>query len=392
MLKKYILQSFSVVLIFVSPIFAQTSAFTYQGKLTDNGTPPTGSYDMQFQLFDALSGGNAVGGVQNLPGVSVASGIFTVQLDFGAAAFNSGADRWLEIAVRQTGNPNPHTILSPRQPISSSPFSIRSLRSADAELFGGQNPLFYRNADNIISGILDDSHLSSNIARLDQPNQTFTGNTTISNLTLASGGQLFGARFENSATDPALSGLSPASSEGQTYFNTDEKNLKVFDGTDWRSIVSRRTTTHSGSALVNIPCNNVTQTGDVHTVSFNKTASASRLRINYSDVAFVRLNTTETNTSPWVEVRIDGSSITPTPIRMQFLLFQDEFPGTGPPEFSKQFTIFGYANNIPAGSHTLTVRYFFENLGSGSGRLCYRGYPFFSGRIDPFSIEIEEVP
>lgn len=387
-----IVEIFLIVLIAACPVLAQTTAFTYQGKLADNGISPTGGYDMRFQLYDAVTGGNAVGGVQDLPGVLVASGIFTVQLDFGASVFNSGADLWLEIAVRQSGNPDLHTVLSPRQPISSSPFSIRSLMSANADLLGGQDPLYYLNADNIISGTLDDSRLSSNIARLDQPNQTFSGNTTIGNLTLASGGQLFGARFENSTTDPALTGLSPASSEGQTYYNTDEKNLKVFDGTNWNSIVSRRVTTHSGSALVNIPCNNVAQTADVHSVSFNKASSTSRLRINYSDVAFVRLNTTETNTSPWVEVKIDGTSIAPTPIRMQFLLFQDEYAGAGPPEFSKQFTIFGYAENIAAGPHTLTVRYFFENLGSGTGRTCYRGYPFFSGRVDPFTIEIEEVP
>ena len=32
--------------------WAQTTAFTYQGKLTDAGNPANGNYDLQFKLFD----------------------------------------------------------------------------------------------------------------------------------------------------------------------------------------------------------------------------------------------------------------------------------------------------------------------------------------------------
>ncbi len=36
---------------------AQTTAFTYQGKLTDTGSPASGNYDMQFKLFDTVTVG-----------------------------------------------------------------------------------------------------------------------------------------------------------------------------------------------------------------------------------------------------------------------------------------------------------------------------------------------
>src|SRR5437870_7471033 len=36
-------------------IHAQTTAFTYQGKLTDGGAPANGTYDLQFTLFDGAS-------------------------------------------------------------------------------------------------------------------------------------------------------------------------------------------------------------------------------------------------------------------------------------------------------------------------------------------------
>src|SRR5437879_1002739 len=44
-----------------STAFAQTTSFTYQGRLTDGGTAANGNYDLQFVLFDSLSGGTQVG-------------------------------------------------------------------------------------------------------------------------------------------------------------------------------------------------------------------------------------------------------------------------------------------------------------------------------------------
>src|SRR5438132_13437257 len=45
------------ILLSASTAFAQTSSFTYQGRLTDGGTAANGNYDLQFALFDSLSGG-----------------------------------------------------------------------------------------------------------------------------------------------------------------------------------------------------------------------------------------------------------------------------------------------------------------------------------------------
>ena len=46
---------FSIVLVALcvaSSAQAQSSAFTYQGKLTDGGNPANGDYDLQFALFE----------------------------------------------------------------------------------------------------------------------------------------------------------------------------------------------------------------------------------------------------------------------------------------------------------------------------------------------------
>ncbi len=86
----------------VNPAFAQGTAFTYQGRLTDNGNPANGNHDLRFYLRDALLAGNPVGTTNTIAPVVVSNGLFAVTLDFGGGVF-PGADRWLEIGVRTNG-------------------------------------------------------------------------------------------------------------------------------------------------------------------------------------------------------------------------------------------------------------------------------------------------
>lgn len=116
--------------------WAQTTAFSYQGQLTDGGAFANGPYDLQFKLFDAATGGNQVGATLTRDDVNVANGAFSTSLDFGAAAF-PGAARWLEISARQGASTGVYTKLTPRQPITSTPYATRSL---SAETVTGNVP------------------------------------------------------------------------------------------------------------------------------------------------------------------------------------------------------------------------------------------------------------
>src|SRR6478752_1282036 len=114
---------------------AQTSIFTYQGKLDDAAAAANGTYQMQFALFS--SGGTQIGSTltfdgSSLPAVQVTNGIFTVQLDFGSSPFTSGADRYLEISVKHAADPG-YTTLTPRQQLTASPYSIRTLAAGTAD-------------------------------------------------------------------------------------------------------------------------------------------------------------------------------------------------------------------------------------------------------------------
>jgi hypothetical protein len=101
---------------------AQGTEFTYQGKLNDGAVAANANYDFEFRLYDA--GGTQIGPTNSRSGVAVTAGIFSVNLNFGPEF--PGADRFLEIAVRTAGG-GAYTILSPRQKISSSPYSVKSL-------------------------------------------------------------------------------------------------------------------------------------------------------------------------------------------------------------------------------------------------------------------------
>jgi hypothetical protein len=125
-----------VLIILVLGIFcaphasAQTTEISYQGSLKDGTAPANGNYDIEFRLFDAVTGGSLIGTEIFLSPVAVTDGVFSVKLDFGANGF-PGQDRYLEIAVRRTGVGSLVT-LGPRQKIGSAPYAVQSLQAATA--------------------------------------------------------------------------------------------------------------------------------------------------------------------------------------------------------------------------------------------------------------------
>jgi hypothetical protein len=112
--------------------YAQSStAFTYQGFLRDNGQPANGTYDLRFALFDSADGGMQIGSVVFVNGVTVADGLFTVEVNFGTMPFNTGARRWIEIGVRPGGSTGGHSLLTPRIELTPVPYAIYAQNIAD---------------------------------------------------------------------------------------------------------------------------------------------------------------------------------------------------------------------------------------------------------------------
>lgn len=136
----------------LSPVFAQGTVFTYQGRLNDGANPANGSYDLTFSLFNVSTGGGATSGPLTQNAIVVSNGLFTVALDFGAGVFN-GASYWLEIGVRTNGA-STFAMLAPRQPLTPVPYAIFAESVGSGGLAAGTyaNPVTLNNAGNSFSG------------------------------------------------------------------------------------------------------------------------------------------------------------------------------------------------------------------------------------------------
>ncbi len=160
-------------LFFTSSVFAQTTAFNFQGRLNDGSTPANGTYDLQFKLFNSLTSGSQVGAAVDRPGKVLINGVFSTTLDFGPDAF-VGGNRFLEISLKPGGSPNAYVVLGARQQILSVPTAVRAASAANAN-----------NADNATTA-LDSQSLggipSASYARLNVLNPAgiaFSGNVGI---------------------------------------------------------------------------------------------------------------------------------------------------------------------------------------------------------------------
>ena len=184
------------LLTFLSPsLFAQGTAFTYQGALQANGAAAAGSYDLAFTLYDAPTNGMALAGPVTNAAVTVSHGLFTTLVDFGGAG--SGDSNWLEIAV-STNGANAFATLNPRQPITPVPSALYALAASNVlgTVSAGQ-----------LTGKIATTNLSGTLAAGQLPAGTLTNGA--SGVTLA--GALSGSFSGNGA---ALTNLSASNVAG----------------------------------------------------------------------------------------------------------------------------------------------------------------------------------
>lgn len=167
--REFLLALLFWITFFLAPDFrlettsAQGTAFTYQGRLGDDGVPANGSYDVQFALYGTNVTGSIVAGpVTNLATV-VSNGLFTATVDFGNGVFN-GVNYWLETAVRTNGG-GAFVKLSPRQLLTVAPYAI-----------------FASSASNL-TGTLPVAQLDGTVPLRQLPVEVLTNNAAAANLT-----------------------------------------------------------------------------------------------------------------------------------------------------------------------------------------------------------------
>jgi hypothetical protein len=114
-----------MVAVLIAPTLAQAQAsqspdFSYQGRIERDGQLFDGTADFVFTLWDAATGGSAIGSAIVENDYPVVDGLFTVQLAFPGAF--TGQQRWLQVSIDGT--------VMPRQPIATAPVAQYALSSA----------------------------------------------------------------------------------------------------------------------------------------------------------------------------------------------------------------------------------------------------------------------
>ena len=160
--------------LFSATAAAQTTAFSYQGSLKDGANPANGSFQMQFKLFDSLGGAGQIGSTITDVLVTISQGTFAVKLDFGTNAL-SGANRWLEIAVRRNSGES-YVTLSPREQIASAPYSVRTLSAATADMALDSQKLGGVNANQYVTTASVGNTFIKNDTLLQTANFNISGN------------------------------------------------------------------------------------------------------------------------------------------------------------------------------------------------------------------------
>jgi len=132
--RRTILLTISALIACTCTLFGQGTAFTYQGRLAVNGNAANGSYDLRFIMYNSDVGGGQLGPVLTNSATPVASGLFTVMLDF-TNGFD-GSLRWLEIHVR-TNAVGAFIPVVPRQLLTPTPYTITAGSLTSGGVFAG---------------------------------------------------------------------------------------------------------------------------------------------------------------------------------------------------------------------------------------------------------------
>ncbi len=215
----------------------QGTAFTYQGLLNSLGTPANGSYDLTFQLFNAVTNGSGVGPILTNTATAVSNGLFTVTLDFGSGVF-TGSNYWVEISARTNGGPS-FTTLASRLPVTPAPYAIFATSAA------------------ALNGPVSNSSLSgiyTNLVTFSNAGNSFAGNgASLSNVNAAAVGGI-------AATNLWLLNGNAGTTPGPQFLGTTDTNTLELEVDGTRALLLEPTTNNLPNVIGGAP-NNAVATG-----------------------------------------------------------------------------------------------------------------------------------
>ncbi len=196
------------------------TAFTFKGRLLENGTKVSGTYDLKFTLYDDKTGGSPTGGPLSVTDVAVSDGLFTVTLDFGASVFTGDA-RWVKLEVKTNGASS-YVTLSPRHSLQPSPHTQYAASAGTAT--SATTAATATTANGVSSGAVTAAGIAS--GNVVKSLNTLKDDVTLvagANLTLIPSGQ---ALTLSSPSDWHLGGNSGTTPDTQFIGTTDNQPLE----------------------------------------------------------------------------------------------------------------------------------------------------------------------
>jgi hypothetical protein len=156
----------TIMILLAGPLCAVPNTMRFQGRLTDSlGRPITGTPQVRYEIYDALTNGTRVWGPSSYLSVNTnEAGLFSVDIDMGmnsGAVFSNGSDLYLQVIVK-SGTGGQDQILSPRQHLSNVPYAFYSQVASSATVAGTANAV----SDNSISTlkVIDGAITTSKVA------------------------------------------------------------------------------------------------------------------------------------------------------------------------------------------------------------------------------------
>lgn len=189
---------------------AQSTAFTYQGRLNDGTTSANGIYNFIFTLYATNTGGTPLAGPITNSAIAVSNGLFMSTIDFGNA-FN-GNTYWLEIGLQTNGGAS-FTLLTSRQLVTPVPYAITA-GNVTGSLTLAQLP----------TAVVTNGATGLNLAGSFSGNGAFTNLTVGSNFTVDASGNV---SANNLSTIPGVTSVSvsantpPPPLDNFTYYPLD---------------------------------------------------------------------------------------------------------------------------------------------------------------------------
>lgn len=221
-------------------LFAQGMAFTYQGRLNNDGSPANGLYDFRFKLYTDPFGNNQVGASYLTNSVPTTNGLFTTTIDFGNGIF-IGSTNWLEVDVRTNGGGG-YTVLNPLQELTPTPYAI-----------------FAETASNL-SGVLPAAQLSGPVAS-DNVAGTYGNSVNFNNAGNSFSGQFAGdgtgltnlnawVLTGNTGTTPGVNFLGTADNQPLAVRVNNKRVLRIEDTTNTANFIGGWSNNLAGSGVV----------------------------------------------------------------------------------------------------------------------------------------------